>query len=89
MSENVLAQVFKLRKNRGKVECPCSDCMSTMNSLAMFSLLEPRERSRYVSILSQITHEQSGVLRLRDAVLDLLTLKCPKCKIAVGIVRSS
>lgn len=76
--------MFKLRRNKGRVSCPSPNCDGEFNILEMFKMLEKRERARYTSIIGQINHEHSIVIRLRDAMLDILTLKCPKCKTAVG-----
>ena len=93
MTETVLSQVFKLRRNKGKVPCPVPECHDFINSLIAYDLLLERERSRYLSIINQdkkiessgIFDVESNVLRVRSAILDVMTLRCPNpnCRVAV------
>eukprot|EP01036_Dinobryon_divergens_P025726 gene25726-34303_t len=88
MYETVLCQVFKLRRNKGRISCPVPECSDCIHSLMGFDRLAERERLRYLNILSQEnSDESSNVQRVKAAMLDLLTLRCPnpQCREAVDI----
>ena len=84
MSENVFPVICKLRENKCSTNCPVTGCSSTYDSVEMFQKMTKRERSRFISLIRDITLPDSILLKqLHQALLDLMTLKCPTCSIPV------
>ena len=66
MYETVLCQVFKLRRNKGRISCPVPECSDCIPSLLGFDRLAERERIRYLNVLSQDnSNETSNVQRVK------------------------
>uniref|UniRef100_A0A7S0SPB3 RING-type domain-containing protein n=1 Tax=Chromulina nebulosa TaxID=96789 RepID=A0A7S0SPB3_9STRA len=82
--ENVFTQIHKLRENRCAIYCPCNDCSSQYNLLDIFERLESRDKLRLISLIYDLVFpNEPNVKALKDAILDMMTLKCPTCKIPV------
>lgn len=52
LAENVFPNIYRLRANRCAIVCPVHNCNCNYNSIILFSMMPPRERSRYLSILN-------------------------------------
>eukprot|EP01038_Epipyxis_sp_PR26KG_P004476 gene4476-6327_t len=82
LSENVLTKLYELRKNNGCITCP--SCDANLNVLYVYNQLGVSERIRFKEIVDEVhASKESNVRRIADSVVELLTLKCPKCKVAV------
>lgn len=83
VAENVFPQVYKLRDHRCAVFCPADGCRSNFNVIELFSLLRPREKARYCSIVADLLGNDPNLRMLHSTLIDLMTLKCPSCKTPV------
>ena len=64
--ENVLTQIFQLRRNKGAIFCPVPQCNHTFNPLEAYDIMtSDQDRPRYISILQQILANNSNVYKLR------------------------
>ena len=82
MYETVLCQVFKLRRNKGRISCPVPECSDCIHSLLAFDRLAERERLRYLSILNQEnSDESSNVQRVKGiyCIYCMYVLCCVVC----------
>ena len=83
LAENVFPAVFRLRESRCAISCPADNCPCSFNSLHLFRFMPPRERARYMSLITDVVSGISRFRMLRSAILDVMTLKCPSCKTPV------
>eukprot|EP01035_Chromulina_nebulosa_P017825 gene17825-23436_t len=82
--ENIFTQIHKLRENNCAITCPCTDCSSQYNLLDIFIRLEQLEKKRLVNLIEELVFtNERNVKALKDAILDMMTLKCPICKFPV------
>ena len=85
LTENVLPQVHQLRSNKCRVKCPCNDCNELLDTLEIFRRLSKLPKIRYASTITGILSESvnSTAISFRNALLDMLTLKCPSCSVPI------
>jgi len=81
LAENVFPAVFRLRESRCAVACPAEHCACNFNSLSLLRFMPPRERARYISLIADVVSAIPRFRMLRFAILDVMTLKCPTCKV--------
>ena len=85
LTENVLPQVHQLRSNKCRVKCPCNDCAELLDTLEIFQRLSKLPKIRYALTIIGILSESvnSTAISFRNALLDMLTLKCPSCSVPI------
>jgi ankyrin repeat protein len=75
--------VYKLKETRGAVCCPVDQCGANFNSVTLLQVMSQREKLRYIGILESIAAERRDIQRLKSALIDVVTLKCPSCNITI------
>lgn len=84
MAQNVMTRIFQLKNERCKVHCPMTDCPGKYDCITLFSKMECHEKMRFISLLNEVVVTNCPKLTsLRNAIFDLLTLKCPSCYVPV------
>ena len=81
LSNNILSQIYKLRQNRCQVECVFPGCEVYYDPIILYTRLYLRERSRYLSILTDVLN--ADIREMHRALLDTLVLHCPTCQTSV------
>jgi len=84
MAENVMTRIFQMKNERCKVRCPITDCPGTYDCINLLSKMDCNEKMRFVSLLNEVVVCNCPKLTsLRNAIFDVLTLKCPTCFVPV------
>ena len=83
LSENIFPQIHLLKKNIGQVTCPSFQCDGIFCIITVFIRMADRERTRYLSIVNMLAESNTQLRTLRNALQDVMVLRCPTCKTPV------
>lgn len=83
LTENILPQLHKLKKNKCLIKCPVINCLNNYNTIELYNRMNQNEKLRYISILYNIFELNINIKRLKNCFQDILILKCPTCKYSV------
>jgi hypothetical protein len=83
LGENVLPNMYKLKETRGAIACPSDACDTHFDTIELYAIMQKRERIRYLSILDVLVSQRPDLRRMKSALVDVVTLKCPSCSITI------
>lgn len=99
LSINALSQLHNVRDNLGLIPCPHDSCKNKFHPVDSFRIMNPDNRLRWIRILEDwvttyripkktttekpVAMMQNIVRRVKMALIDVLTYRCPGCRQAV------
>lgn len=80
LSQNIFPNLYKLKRNGAKVNCPAINCSCTYSSVILYEKMKEQEKARYSGIINSLSETMPQLQKLKSAFQDILTLKCPSCQ---------